>query len=181
MLPPRVSFGPAGGVEAVKTRRTANRVSARRWDALSHPAPDPMATATAGDTVHVHYTGTLADGATFDSSDGRAPLSFTLGAGEVVPGFDAAVDGMAVGETRTVTVAPGDAYGERRPEMEVQVDRDQLPDGAGVGDRLLVGLAGGGQMPVTVTAVDGGTATLDANHELAGKALTFRVSLVRVG
>lgn len=140
-----------------------------------------MATATAGDTVHVHYTGTLADGTTFDSSEGREPLSFTLGSGQVVPGFDAAVDGMETGETRTVTLAPAEAYGERRPEMEIQVDRDQLPDGVGVGDQLLVGLQAGGQMPVTVTAVDDATATLDANHDLAGKALTFEIALVKVG
>jgi peptidylprolyl isomerase len=140
-----------------------------------------MATATAGDTVHIHYTGTLGDGSEFDSSRGREPLRFTLGAGEVVPGFDKAVDGMATGETKTVTIPAAEAYGERRDEMEIQVPSDQLPEGVVVGDRLAVGLSTGGQMPVTVTEIDGDAATLDANHELAGKDLTFEITLVRVG
>ena len=138
-------------------------------------------TATAGDTVRVHYVGTLADGTEFDASRGRAPLAFRLGAGEVVPGFDRAVAGMAVGETKTATFPPEDAYGERSDEMTVAVPVDQMPPGVGVGDRLVVGLAGGGQMPVRVAGVEGGTAVLDANHELAGQALTFEITLVGIG
>lgn len=140
-----------------------------------------MATATAGDRVHVHYTGTLASGAVFDSSAGREPLRFTLGAGEVVPGFDAAVAGMAVGQTHTVTIPCAEAYGERVDEMTVEVDRDHLPEGVEVGDRLALGIASGGQLPVTVTALGADAAVLDANHELAGHDLTFEITLVGLG
>ena len=140
-----------------------------------------MATATTGDTVHVHYTGTLADGSEFDASRGREPLAFTLGAGEVVAGFDRAVDGMALGETKTVTMPAADAYGERDAGRVLQVPSEQLPEGVVVGDRLAVGLSTGGQMPVVVTAIDGDAATLDMNHELAGQDLTFEITLVSIG
>ena len=139
-----------------------------------------MATAAAGDSVRIHYTGTLADGTEFDSSRGREPLAFTLGAGQVVPGFDKAVDGMKTGATQTVTIPASEAYGERRDEMVVNVPSEQLPEGVSVGDRLAVGLSSGGQMPVTVTAIDGDAATLDANHELAGQDLTFEITLVEI-
>ena len=140
-----------------------------------------MAPATAGDSVQIHYTGTLADGREFDSSRSRAPLAFTLGAGEVVPGFDAAVAGMAVGQTKTVTIPPEQAYGAHDPENALVVPADQLPAGVAVGDRLALGTPDGGQVPVVVTALDADGATLDANHELAGKALTFEITLVRIG
>ena len=139
-----------------------------------------MAKATSGDTVRIHYTGTLQDGTQFDSSVGREPLEFSLGAGQVVPGFDKAVDGMETGQTQTVTIPAAEAYGEVRDEMIIQVPSEQLPDGVSVGDRLAVGLSSGGQMPVTVTAIEGEGATLDANHELAGKDLTFEITLVEI-
>lgn len=135
-----------------------------------------------GDTVHVHYTGTLADGSTFDSSDGREPLSFTVGSGEVIPGFDDAVMGMEVGETRTVTIPANQAYGDPDPEQVLVVGRDQMPDGPiAVGDPLQIGLDGGGSIVVTVTEVTDETVTLDANHALAGEDLTFEITLERVG
>ena len=140
-----------------------------------------MAPATAGDTVHIHYTGTLADGSEFDASRGREPLSFTLGAGQVVPGFDAAVAGMTTGETKTVTIPAEQAYGAHDPENTLVVPAEQLPPGVVVGDRLALGTPDGGQVPVTVTALDADGATLDANHELAGQALTFEITLVRIG
>ncbi len=140
-----------------------------------------MAKASAGDTVHIHYTGTLADGTEFDSSRGRAPLSFTLGSGQVVPGFDAAVDGMETGETKTVTIPAADAYGEHDPENTLVVPVDQLPAGVQVGDQLGLTTPDGQQMPVTVSAIDEAGATIDANHELAGKALTFEITLERIG
>lgn len=131
-----------------------------------------------GDSVRVHYTGTLADGSVFDSSSGGAPLSFVVGAGQVIAGFDDAVLGMEVGETRTVTIAPADAYGEPDPEQVLVVSRDQMPGGeAVVGDTFEVGLDGGGAIPVTVTEVTDATVTLDANHALAGEALTFEITL----
>ncbi len=140
-----------------------------------------MAPATAGDTVHIHYTGTLADGTEFDSSRGREPLRFTLGAGQVVPGFDAAVDGMEAEQTKTVTIPAAEAYGAHDPENTLVVPAADLPEGVAVGDRLALGTPDGGQVPVTVTALDVDGATLDANHELAGQALTFEITLVRVG
>ena len=139
-----------------------------------------MAQAAQGDTVCIHYTGTLADGTQFDSSVGREPLAFTLGAGQVVPGFDRAVSGMETGETQTVTIPAAEAYGARRDDLVIQVPTEQLPDGVSVGDRLAVGLASGGQMPVTVAAIEGDGATLDANHELAGQDLTFEITLVEI-
>lgn len=136
-----------------------------------------------GDTVHVHYTGTLADGTVFDSSDGGDPLVFAVGSGEVIPGFDAAVTGMEVGETRTVTIPAAQAYGETDPEQVLVVGRDQMPDGApiAVGDPLQIGLDGGGTIVVTVTEVTDETVTLDANPALAGENLTFEITLGDIG
>mgnify|MGYP000688780406 CR=1 FL=1 len=82
-----------------------------------------MTTAKSGDTVRIHYTGTLTDGTEFDSSSGRDPLEFALGGGQVIPGFDSAVDGMSVGENKTVTIPPEDAYGERHDQLVQQVPR----------------------------------------------------------
>ncbi len=131
-----------------------------------------------GDTVHVHYTGSLADGSVFDTSSGGDPLSFVVGAGDVIPGFDQAVTGMEVGETRTVTIAPEDAYGDPDPDQVLVVGRDQMPgDDVAVGDAFEIGLDGGGSIPVTVTDVTDTTVTLDANHVLAGEALTFEITL----
>ena len=139
------------------------------------------ATVQPGQTVHVHYTGTLADGSEFDSSAGREPLAFTAGVGQVVPGFDKAVVGMEVGETKTVTIPAAEAYGEADPEQVLVVGRDQMPDGeVAVGDQLQVGLDGGGAVVVTVTEADAETVTLDANHALAGEDLTFEITVVRV-
>ena len=135
-----------------------------------------------GDLVHVHYTGTLADGTVFDSSEGGEPLGFTLGAGEVIAGFDRAVAGMEVGDTRTVTLSAADAYGEADPENVLVVGRDQMPPGESiaVGDQMAIGTDDGGAIPVTVTEVTDDTVTLDANHELAGQELTFEITLARV-
>lgn len=134
-----------------------------------------------GDTVHVHYTGTLADGTEFDSSRGSDPLAFTVGAGDVIPGFDAAVTGMEVGETRTVTIPAAEAYGEPDPEQTLVVPRDQLPEGpVQLGDRMEIGLETGGSIPVRVAEMDDETVTLDANHELAGEDLTFEITLADI-
>lgn len=132
-----------------------------------------------GDTVRVHYTGTLSDGSVFDSSQGREPLGFTVGAGEVIPGFDRAVTGMEVGDTRTVTIPAAEAYGEADPEQVLVVGRDQIPPGdpIHVGDQLEIGLDNGGTILVTVAEVTDETVTLDANHALAGEDLTFEITL----
>lgn len=136
-----------------------------------------------GDLVHVHYTGTLADGTVFDSSDDGDPLGFTLGAGEVIDGFDRAVAGMEVGDTRTVTIAAADAYGDPDPENVLVVGRDQMPPGEdiAVGDQMAIGTPDGSAIPVTVTEVTDETVTLDANHALAGQELTFEITLDRIG
>lgn len=139
-----------------------------------------MSTAKQGDTVQVHYKGTLQDGTVFDSSEGREPLSFTIGAGEVIPGFERAVDGMEVGETRMARVDVDDAYGERRDDLELEVPREQLPDelDVEVGTPLQLQQPDGSAVPVTVTSLDTSKVTLDANHPLAGEPLQFELTLV---
>ena len=87
-----------------------------------------MSAAKSGDTVRIHYTGKLEDGTQFDSSEGRDPLEFALGGGQVIPGFDSAVEGMTVGDTKSVTIQPEEAYGPRHDQLMQQVPRDQLPD-----------------------------------------------------
>lgn len=141
-----------------------------------------MAIAKPGDTVLIHYTGTLDDGSQFDSSIGREPLEFTLGAGQVIPGFDLAVTGLSEGERRTVRIDPEDAYGEVDEHLIQQIERARLPGHIKVekGLQLQAGRAGGSPMVVTVIDFDDATVTLDGNHELAGKALTFAVELVKI-
>ncbi len=134
----------------------------------SKPAAD-------GDTVAVHYTGTLDDGSQFDSSAGREPLEFVVGSGQVISGFDEAVRGLEVGASRTVRMEPADAYGEVRDDLVVSVPADQAPPGLNVGDQV----AAGGR-PATVVAIDDDSVTIDANHQLAGEALTFAVELVAI-
>jgi len=135
-----------------------------------------------GDTVHVHYRGTLDDGSEFDSSSGGEPISFTIGSGQVIPGFESAVEGMTPGEKKTSRFEVDDAYGERRDELVFQVPRDQMPDGeeVEVGDMLQVGFPDGGTAAVTVASLDEESVTLDANHPLAGKPLTFELELVSI-
>jgi peptidylprolyl isomerase len=136
-----------------------------------------------GDTVHVHYKGTLDDGSMFDSSEGGEPLTFTLGSGEVIPGFETAIEGMSKGETRTQRIDADNAYGERRDELVFTVGREQMPEGneIEVGDMLQVGFPDGSSAAVQVAAMDEQSVTLDANHPLAGKALTFELQLVEIG
>ena len=130
-------------------------------------------TANDGDAVAVHYTGTLDDGSQFDSSVGREPLEFVVGSGQVISGFDQAVRGLSVGESRVVRMEPADAYGERRDDALITVPADQAPPGLKVGDQVSAG-----NMPAAVTAVDDDSVTIDTNHRLAGEALTFDVELV---
>lgn len=139
-------------------------------------------TAQPGDTVQVHYRGTLDDGSQFDSSFGREPLAFTIGAGQVIEGFEAAVTGMAVGEKKTVRIPPQDAYGERRDELVVQIARAQVPEHIELklGMGLQLQQPDGRPVSVTVAALDETHVTLDANHPLAGEALTFELELVAI-
>lgn len=140
-----------------------------------------MAAAKAGDTVRVHYTGRLDDGDVFDSSEGRDPLEFQLGSGQVISGFDDAVAGMEPGETRRVTIPADQAYGPHRKENVVSVPRDQFPENItpAVGQQLQ--MSQGGQVyRVTVAEVGEEAVSLDANHPLAGKDLTFDLELVEI-
>jgi peptidylprolyl isomerase len=141
-----------------------------------------MQQAKRGDTVHVHYRGTLDDGSEFDSSAGADPIVFTLGAGEVIPGFEQAIEGMATGEKKTQHIEAGNAYGDRREELVFTVSRDQMPEGGDVevGDMLRVGFPDGSSAAVQVAALENGNVTLDANHPLAGKNLTFELELVAI-
>lgn len=140
-----------------------------------------MVRAREGDTVRVHYTGTLSDGSIFDSSHGREPLEFTLGAGRVIAGFEEAVNGMAPGEERKVTVPAAQAYGSRRDELVFEVPRAQFPDDLQPAVGLEVQLTQGGQRAVArIAEVTEETVTLDANHPLAGRDLTFDLELVGI-
>jgi peptidylprolyl isomerase len=141
-----------------------------------------VAQAGSGDTVRVHYTGTFDDGEVFDTSSGRDPLEFKIGSGQLIPGFDAAVDGMSPGESKTVNIPAEEAYGPHRDEMVLEVDRDQVPPDLDpkVGERLEIKQQDGRSVPVTVTAVTDAQVILDGNHPLAGKALNFEIELVEI-
>ena len=141
-----------------------------------------MSQASSGDVVRIHYTGTLEDGSQFDSSKGRDPLEFKLGSGQVIPGFDQAVAGMAVGETKTVTIAPEDAYGPRNEQAVQEVPKSALPDDLEPVEGMMLQAQNQNQQPVqlTVVSVQDESITVDANHPLAGKALNFEISLVEI-
>jgi FKBP-type peptidyl-prolyl cis-trans isomerase 2 len=136
-----------------------------------------------GDTVQVHYTGRLEDGTVFDSSSGGDALSFTIGSGEVIPGFENAVIGMQQGDHKTETIAADRAYGPHRDELVFTVSRDNIPEGMEieVGDVLRVGFPDGETGAVQVAELGESTVTLDANHPLAGKTLVFDLELVGIG
>ena len=142
-----------------------------------------MTKASSGDTVKVHYTGKLDDGTVFDSSRDREPLEFTLGGGQVIPGFEEAVRDMEAGEETAVTIPPEEAYGQRQDQAVIEVAREQLPHEIKpeVGMQLEVLSAGGGSFPARITEVNDRTITLDANHPLAGEQLTFEIERVEVG
>lgn len=142
-----------------------------------------MSQAKSGDTVKIHYTGTLEDGTRFDSSKGRDPLEFELGSGQVIPGFEKAVEGMAVGEEKSVTIAPDDAYGPRREQMVQEVPKTALPDDLEPEKGMALQAQGQDGQPInlTVTQVGDETITVDANHPLAGKDLKFEIELVAIG
>ncbi|CUH65825.1 FKBP-type peptidyl-prolyl cis-trans isomerase SlyD [Thalassovita gelatinovora] len=135
-----------------------------------------------GDTVRIHYTGTLADGSVFDSSEGRDPLEFQVDAGQIIPGLDAALPGMQVGDKKVVEVPCDQAYGETNPQAVQAVPRAEIPADMPleVGGQLQVQTADGQVLPVTIAEVTEETVTLDANHPLAGEALTFAIELVSI-
>jgi peptidylprolyl isomerase len=140
-----------------------------------------MDQAKAGDSVRLHYTGTLGNGKQFDSSRGRTPLAFTLGSGQVIPGFDVAVTGMRVGEKKTVTIPAAEAYGQRQEELVVEMPLGRFPGHIRpeVGQELEMARQGD-RIHVVVRAINGDTVVLDANHPLAGEDLTFELELVAI-
>lgn len=141
-----------------------------------------MTEVKSGDTVSIHYTGTLNDGTVFDSSEGRDPLEFTVGSGQIIPGLDNAIPGMQVGDEKTVHVASENAYGPVQEEARQAVPREQIPDHVplDLGSQLQVQTPNGQVMAVTVAEVSDEEVVLDANHPLAGKDLTFAISLVAI-
>ena len=142
-----------------------------------------MSEATKGNDVKVHYTGQLDDGTIFDSSEEREPLSFTLGEGQVIPGFEEAVEGMGEGEKKKTTIPAEQAYGPRRDELILSVPRERFPEDVDpeVGQRLQMQTQEGEVVPVVVADLEEDVVQLDANHPLAGKDLTFDIELIEVG
>ena len=142
-----------------------------------------MSAAKSGDTVKVHYTGTLNDGSQFDSSQGREPLEFTLGAGQVIPGFDEAVSGMIIGDNKIVTIPADEAYGARNNEMVQLVPRSAIPDDIELEAGLVLSAQGpdGQTLSFTVVEFNQEQVTVDGNHPLAGQDLTFALELVSIG
>jgi peptidylprolyl isomerase len=138
--------------------------------------------AKVGDTVKVHYTGTLSDNTQFDSSVGREPLQFTIGSGQVIKGFDDGVNGMKVGEKKKITIPAAQAYGEYRADLVFDISPEQLAEGVtpSIGQKLVMTQQDGTRVQVTIKAIKGNAITLDANHELAGKDLTFELELVEI-
>jgi len=133
-----------------------------------------------GDTVRVNYRGTLADGTLFDSSEGRDPIAFTVGLGQVIPGFENAVLGMEVGEKVTVTIDAEHAYGPLREELTHVVSISDFATEPYVGGAVNLVSPDGDELPARITKIDGDAVTLDFNHPLAGEALTFDIELVDV-
>lgn len=133
-----------------------------------------------GDTVRVHYTGTMDDGTVFDTSRDGDPIEFVVGEGQVIEGFDEVLRGMREGETREVELPPGKAYGERSDELVVRVDREDLPEDLEpeVGQTLAVDTGDEEEMAAWVAEVGEDAITVDLNHPLAGRTLTFEVELV---
>lgn len=141
-----------------------------------------MAQAKRGNVVKVHYVGTFEDGTIFDTSREREPLPFTIGEGEVIPGFEEAVVGMNPGESKKVVISAENAYGLRHEEMVLVVDRQHLPEGVDpqVGQQYQIPQSDGQSIVVTVTDTSDSSVTLDGNHPLAGRELTFEIELLEV-
>lgn len=141
-----------------------------------------MQAVKSGDKIRVHYHGRLNNGETFDSSNGREPLEFTVGSGQVIKGFDDGVLGMQVGEKKTVNIPVQDAYGEKSDDMIIEFERDQFPPDMKpeTGMQLMMNNGQGQSFPVIVREVREETVLLDANHPLAGEDLTFDLELVDI-
>jgi peptidylprolyl isomerase len=141
-----------------------------------------LSIAEEGKTVKVHYTGTLQNGEVFDSSKEKEPLEFTLGEGQLIPGFEKAVIGMNVGDSTTINIPSTEAYGDTREDLIIAVPKDQLPKEIEpkVGMQLQVNQENGQPVPVRIAEITDTELKLDANHPLAGEDLTFEIELVNV-
>ncbi len=141
-----------------------------------------MSTVKANDTVKVHYTGRLADGEVFDSSIGGEPLEFTMGQGQLIPGFEAGVLDMAVNEKKTIVIPSEDAYGDKDENLVYEVKKDMLPPGEEpeVGMQLITQAPDGPQIPLVITEIKDETVIVDANHPLAGRELTFELEVISI-
>ncbi|MDB5223444.1 MAG: peptidylprolyl isomerase [Chitinophagaceae bacterium] len=141
-----------------------------------------MEQAKEGDVVRVHYTGKLTNGEQFDSSTGREPLEFTVGAGQMIKGFDDAMPGMAVGEKKTINILPGDAYGHKDEQAVIEFPKANIPADMKleIGMQLQLRNEAGQPFPVTVAEIKDDVVVLDANHSLAGKELVFDIELVEI-
>ena len=141
-----------------------------------------MAQAKNGDKVKLHYTGKLEDETIFDSSVNREPLEFTLGAGKIIPGFEEAVVGMTPGDSKTVIIGPDKAYGPHRKELVAEVERNRVPANLELkaGKYVQLRQPNGGVIQAKVASISDSAVTLDANHPLAGKCLTFEIKLVEI-
>lgn len=135
-----------------------------------------------GNTVKVHYTGTLEDGSVFDSSEGGEPLQFEVGAGQLIKGFDEAVIGMQTGEEKTIKLPPEQAYGTHEPELTKKIPRASLPQDRAPEVGMILGLStpDGQQIPARIIEVTQADITIDLNHPLAGKTLNFKIKVVEV-
>jgi len=136
-----------------------------------------------GDTISVHYTGRFEDGNIFDSSQDRSPLKFTVGAGQLIKGFDDAVVGMTTGEKKKVTIAPDDGYGRRSEELVFDFPRTGVPEGMQLEIGMMLQLKDdhGNPVPARVAALNDQTVTMDCNHPLAGKTLEFDIQVIETG
>ena len=141
-----------------------------------------MQQAQNGDKVKVHYHGKLRSGETFDSSEGREPLEFTVGSGQVIKGFDDGVLGMQVGDKKTVEIAVADAYGEKNADMIIEFPKEQFPEDMNpeAGQQLMMSNGDGQSFPVVVTEVRETSVLLDANHPLSGQDLIFDIEMVEI-
>lgn len=142
-----------------------------------------MAQASDGSIVQIHYSGKLKDGTLFDSTDGRDPLQFTIGEGNIIPKLEAAIVGMAVGDKASVEIAAADAYGPRHDDAVQTVDLSKIPEEVdlSIGKQLQASAENGDTVILTVVAIEDGTVTLDGNHPLAGEDLSFDIEIIQIG
>ncbi|MBI2658262.1 peptidylprolyl isomerase [Candidatus Woesearchaeota archaeon] len=133
-----------------------------------------------GSKVKVHYTGSLNDGSIFDSSEGREPLEFTLGEGQVIKGFEDGVASMGLNEEKTIKINPEEAYGQKNEQLVIKVPRDQFPKEIEVGGKLMLKGPQGQQLPAEITNIAEDQVTIDLNHPLAGKELNFKLKLIAI-